>query len=275
VQIEAGDAAGRHGDLLGRGLVPAAVHRLGDQLVHGDRFRVDQPVVVLDPGEFDDLLDQAGQPGGLDQHPAGEAADRLGVVAGVLDGLGEQGQGAHRGLQLVRHIGDEVAADRLDPAGLGQVLDQHQDQPGAERGDPDRDGESVAALLAATPGDVQVRLPYLAVAAGQPGHDQHLVHRDRAAPDQPQGIRGRAGLDHLVAVVQHHGAGAQHREHGVDTGRQLGLGMLLDPFGTLLLVLLAPAEGQRGGEADSEPGKRARCGFSHGHVHAFSVSAWW
>jgi hypothetical protein len=271
-----GDPAGRHHDLLGGRLVPAAVHGLGDELVHRDGLRVDEPVVVLDPGEVDDLLDQAGEPGRLDQHPAGEPADRLGIVAGVLDRLGEQRQRAHRGLELVRDIGDEVAAHGLDPAGLGEVLDQHQDQLRPERGDPDRDGEDVAAGLAArAPGDVQVRLAYLAVAPGQPGHGQHGVDGDRTTADQAERIGCGAGFDHLVAVVQDDGAGAEHREHGIHTGRQFPRGLLFDSLGGLVPFLLAPPEGERGGEADSEPGDRARSGFGHVQIHAFSVSARW
>ena len=71
--------------------------------------------VVLHPGEVDDLLDQAGQPGRLDLHPAGEALHGLRVVGRVGDRLGEQRERADRGLELVADVGDEVAADRLDP----------------------------------------------------------------------------------------------------------------------------------------------------------------
>ena len=70
------------------------------------------------------------------QHPAGEPLDGLGVVGGVLHGLGQQPDRADRRLELVADVGDEVAADRLDPALAGAVLDQGQHQPAAERRDP-------------------------------------------------------------------------------------------------------------------------------------------
>ena len=86
-------------------------------------------------------------------HPAGEPADRFGIVGGVLDGLSEQGQGADRRLQLVADVGDEVAPDLLDPPVLGLVLGEHQDQAiaadvSAQRGDPDGEAGHPAAETA-------------------------------------------------------------------------------------------------------------------------------
>ena len=43
---------------------------------------------------------------------------------------------ADRGLELVADVGDEVAADLLDPAGLGVVLDEQQHVAAAQRRDP-------------------------------------------------------------------------------------------------------------------------------------------
>ena len=48
-------------------------------------------------------------------HAAGEARDRLRIVGGVLHRFGQQGQRADRRLQLVRDVGDEVAAHGLEP----------------------------------------------------------------------------------------------------------------------------------------------------------------
>ena len=72
----------------------------------------------------------------LDLHPRGEPLDRLRVVLGVLDRLGQQAESTDRGLQLVADVGDEVAADLLDPAGLGVVLDEQQDVAAAQRAPP-------------------------------------------------------------------------------------------------------------------------------------------
>ena len=49
---------------------------------------------------------------------------RLGVVGGALDRLGEQRQRADRRLELVRDVGDEVAAYVVDPGRLGPVVGQ-------------------------------------------------------------------------------------------------------------------------------------------------------
>ena len=65
---------------------------------------------------------------------AANRCDGLGVVGGVDDRLGEQLDRADRGLQLVADVGDEVAADRLDAALAGAVLDQRQHEPASPSG---------------------------------------------------------------------------------------------------------------------------------------------
>ena len=57
-------------------------------------------------------------------HPGGEAAHQIRLVRRLHDGLGKQVHGADRGLQLVADIGDEVPADGIDPALLGDVFQQ-------------------------------------------------------------------------------------------------------------------------------------------------------
>ncbi|BFO22625.1 hypothetical protein SHKM778_90130 [Streptomyces sp. KM77-8] len=88
--MQVGGASRGHGDLLGAGLVPAAVDGLGDEFVDADGFRVLQRVVVLHPGEVDEFLHEVGQPGRLDLHPSGEPFHRLRVVGGVHHGLGQE-----------------------------------------------------------------------------------------------------------------------------------------------------------------------------------------
>ena len=90
---------------------------------------------------------------------------------------------ADRGLELVADVGDEVAPYRFDTAGLGEVLDQQEHQPGAERGDPGGDREGLAAARTA-PRQVQLDLPYLTVPAGVAGHVEHRLDGQLAAPDQ-------------------------------------------------------------------------------------------
>ena len=155
-------------------------------------------------------------------HPAGEPLDRLRVVGGVAHRLGEQPDRADRGLELVADVGDEVAADRLDPALAGAVLDEGQHQPGAQRRDPGGD-----VPRRQVPGRVitQLGLADLAVAAYLADQLGELLGRPARAAHQPEGVRRRGGLEHHVVVVDDDGAAAQHREHGRDAG---GHGGLLD-----------------------------------------------
>ena len=186
-----------------------------------------------------------------------------------MHGLGEQRERADRGLELMADVGDEVAADGLDPAGLGEVLDQQQDQPGAERGDPGGDGEGLAPAGAA-PRQVQLDLPDLAVPPGVAGHPQHRLDGELAAADQPEGVRGGAGLDDGVAPRR-----GRRRRSGVPTarcrpGRQHGVRVQRGARG-LRLVALAPAERQHGEDTGAQPGERRHCGDRRVHVHALQV----
>src|SRR5215475_10949445 len=77
-------------------------------------------------------------------------ANRLGVVGGVLDRLGQQGQRADGRLELVAGVGDEVPLDLVHPAALGLVLGEHQHQAaaadgGPQGGHPDREARRPAA----------------------------------------------------------------------------------------------------------------------------------
>ena len=92
---------------------------------------------------------------GLRLHPAREPAHRLGVVGGVLDRLGQQRQRAHRRLELVRHVDDEVAPDGLEASRLRQVLRQHDEVVGADLRDPHLDH----AARPAPPGRAAPRAP--------------------------------------------------------------------------------------------------------------------
>lgn len=114
-------------------------------------------------------------------------------------------------------VGDEVAPYRFDTARLGEVLNQQEHQPGTQRGDPGGDREGLAAARTA-PRQVQFDLPYLTVPAGVPGHVQHRFDGQPAAPDQAQRIRGGAGLDDAVALVEHDRGGGEDGEDRVDSG---------------------------------------------------------
>ncbi len=250
----------------------AAVDGFGHQRVHSYGLRVLERVVVLYPGEVDELLHEIDQAGGLDLHAAGEAADRLGVVRGVHDGLGQQGDGPDRRLQLVRHVRDEIAPYGLDAAGLGEVLDQEQDEPGAEGGDARRDREGLAAAGTA-PGQVELDLAYLPVAARVAGHVEHGLDGQFAAAYEPEGVSGGRGLDDGVPLVEYDGGGAEHGEDGVHAGREhrIDVGAHGAPGGAGL-VALAPAERQHRDHTGAKTGDRCSCGDRRVHVHASRLS---
>ena len=68
-------------------------------------------------------------------HALGQAAGRPRVVL-AEQRLGQQAERPDRGLQLVADVGDEVAAHRLEPAPLGDVLDHDQRRPARRRPSP-------------------------------------------------------------------------------------------------------------------------------------------
>lgn len=159
-------------------------------------------------------------------HAAGEALDRLGVVGGVLHGLGEQVERADRGLELVADVGDEVAPYRLDAAALGLVLGEHEHLAvRAERGDAHREARALLAELPA--GDLDLALPDLAVHAHPAGHRAQLRGHQLLTAHQAEGARRRAGAQHPVLAVEHHGRGRQYGEHRGDPGGQGAFGLIV------------------------------------------------
>ena len=170
-----------------------------------------QRLGALQPGQLEQLADQPAEPGALVLHPPGEPADRLRVVGRVQHRLGQQGQRADRRLQLVADVGDEVAADGLQPVRLGDVVEQQRHVAALhQRGDPGADGDRLPAEPAA---GVDDRVPGLAVAAGGPGQPAQVVDDDPAAADHAHLPGGRVGQHHLVGRVEHHRRGAHHLQH--------------------------------------------------------------
>ena len=145
-----------------------------------------------------------------------------GSSAASITASDEQLDGADRGLQLVAHVGHEVAPDRLDAALAGAVLDEGEHQLRAERGHARRHvtrGQPLAL-------HVQLGLADLAVASYLPDEIAQLAHGDLVAAHDPHRDGGRGGLQHRVVGVDDEGAAAQHGEHGGDAGRQRRLGSL-------------------------------------------------
>ena len=180
--------------------------------------------MALQAGQLDDLLHELGQPVALGEHPAGEALHRLGVVGGVGDRLGEQPDRAHRGLELVAHVGHEVAAHGLDALLAGAVLDQREHQPRTEGRDARGEGARRATGRCR---HLELALADLPVAAHLRDDLEQLGDDQGVAAHQPEGVRRCRGLEHVVGLVEHDRAGAQDAEHRGDAGlhdRRLDLG---------------------------------------------------
>ena len=126
--LETGRAAADHADLCRVGVDGTGVDRALDDFVDRHWLGPVDRVPGLQPRQLDDLLHQPRQPLRLSDHPPAEPLHRLRVAGRVVHGLGEQPDRTDRGLELVAHVGDEVAPDRLDLTLAGAVLDQRQHQ---------------------------------------------------------------------------------------------------------------------------------------------------
>ena len=90
-----------------------------DQQPHRNR-RTRRRLLRLDLAEVEQVVDDAREAIGLAHDPVGELLHDARVV-GRGHRLGEQPERADRRLQLVAHVGDEVAAHALDAPRLGDV----------------------------------------------------------------------------------------------------------------------------------------------------------
>ena len=146
---------------------------------------------------------------------------RLGVVGGLLHRLGEQVERADRGLQLVADVGDEVAADRLDPALAGAVLDQRQHQPAAQRRHP---GGDVQRRDGPAARHHQLGLADLPVAAYLPDQVGELLRRRPRLPrTSPRAYAGAEALSTSSFSSTTRALEREHGEHGGDAGGHGGL----------------------------------------------------
>ncbi|CAM4153179.1 hypothetical protein JAAN108728_13830 [Janibacter anophelis] len=218
-----GDLVGQ-GDVLGLGLDAQVLEGERDDVLDLDELRVLQDRRALEPGELDDLLDQARQAHRLTLHPTGEAVDGLGVVLGVHDRLGEQGDATDRRLELVADVGDEVASGLLDAAALGLVVDEQQHVLGAERSDA---RGHVRDIAQPRPGQLELGLADHAVAGDLGDHRGDLVVDEAAVAHDAVGDRGGRALDDASGVVEHDTRRAEHGQDVPDTTGHLRLGLPL------------------------------------------------
>ena len=117
------------------------VGRLVEQ--HVDRHALpDRRLLGLDEAQIEQVVDDPREPVGLLHELRRELLDHR-VVLAVADRLGEERERADRRLELVAHVGDEVATNALDPARLRDVVDERGRADDVLRGVPDRHGGDV------------------------------------------------------------------------------------------------------------------------------------
>ena len=112
-----------------------------------DVVEQDERPAALDPGEVEQLVDHLDEVAGLDLDLADPVAhprrDRVAGGLGVAgERLGQQADGRERRPQLVRQVVDELGPDLLEPAQLGDVLED--DPDAVERRAPRPDDEDRA-----------------------------------------------------------------------------------------------------------------------------------
>ena len=187
--------------------------------VHVDRLGPGHRILALQPRERDELVDEQREPLRLGLDLAREAGDRVGILGGVLDRLGQQRDGADRRLELVRRVRHEVAAGRLDAERGRTIVRDDQGALGAQRDDADgqlQGGTPPPPLLVEVDGD---ELPLRA----------HLTHQvvqrrdpDPGTADDPERSGGLVDGHELVVATDHDAPAAER----LDDHAQLGGGEL-------------------------------------------------
>jgi hypothetical protein len=130
----------------------------------------------------------------------GKADHRLGVVLGLQDGLGQQGQPADRCLELVADVHDEVATDLLDPSSLGTVLHEQEHEAAAQRSHPSANGDPAPPQRSA--GQIELDLPDDTITANPSGQMTQLVVDQVVVADQSVSLGRGADADHGIGGVQ-------------------------------------------------------------------------
>ena len=131
------------------------------------------------------------EPLALVLHPAGEPATASGSSAASSTASASRVERADRRLELVADVGDEVAADGVDPARLGAVLDQHQHEPAAQRRHP---GGDLQRRDRGPRGSTELGLADLAVPAHLADQLEQLGDGRPVAADQPEAYAGGLAL---------------------------------------------------------------------------------
>ena len=186
--------------LVGRGAHP--LNGIGHDEVDQHRL-ARRGLLGLDAREVEQVVDDPAHPEGLVVDAAGQALRHVGVGLGDQR-LGQEAQRAHGGLELVAHVGHEVAPDLLEPAALRDVLNEGDDP---ERPPPVVD--LAGAYLQRAPGravEVEGALGRTLV----PGVLQDVGHRlggqGVAVAADHQGVGPPVAVDHGAVLVAEHDA---------------------------------------------------------------------
>ena len=131
---------------------------------------------ALDLGEVEHVVDQAGEPHAL-------APDDLGVLVGLLGALGaalgehlaEHRDDRERRLELVRHVGDELALELVEPA-LAADREAEEGEAAEDHRDRAADQQRVDELPAIEPRIGHVLLGDPQDPAVDRGHEPGLLH---------------------------------------------------------------------------------------------------
>ncbi len=197
-----------------------AVDGLRDHGVDADPLGGCQRVAGLQAAQLDDLGGDAGEALRLPRQALGEALDLLRLVGGARQGLGEEADGADRGLQLVADVGDEVASHVVEPVRLGAIVGEEQHEPVAEPRHPHEQSDLGLAERSASQAEFLAdRHPVAAHLVDQ--LDELLVH-ERLVPHQAERERTRRGLDDVVRRVDHDPGGIQGVDDLVHAVREAG-----------------------------------------------------
>ena len=161
-----------------------------DDVADGDGV-ADRLLAELDPGQLEQVVDRAGDPVRLVDHP--RRPSRWTTPGSVLvdQRLGEHGQRPDGRLQLVADVGDEVGAHGVDAPTLALVLDRRHRATARQRARGDGDAPGRPVELERLRGSL---------AAERPARQRaHGVVDEQAAVRA--GERAAAGLRYRIAPV--------------------------------------------------------------------------
>ena len=179
-----------------------ARNSIGDDVVDADRLHSGQTLGALQLGQRDELLDHVAHARGFLLDALAEVLDVLRVIRVLQECLGEQADAAHRGLQLMRDVGHEVAARCFHAHRLGLVRAVDDDKASITRSKRLDHGLHLGdAVARAALADGNVETAFLAVLEDLLSHLPHVRVED-AIVHERHAVRRAIG-QHDVARLRH------------------------------------------------------------------------